>query len=397
MTTLVNYARPVNSWASAGFPTVAVVGGGQLARMMHPAAVGLGVALRVLAVRGDDSAALAIPQVTLGEHTDGAAVAALAADASVVTFDHEHVPQPVLADLADAGVVLRPGPTALLHAQDKIIMRRRLAQIGVDLPAWAVAMSGQDVTSFAATHGWPVVVKLPRGGYDGKGVRVVQRTELTRLDGWFAEFPDGLLVEERVEFSRELAALVARSPSGQTAAWPVVETVQRGGVCDTVIAPAPGLSPDGNATATAVALRIAGELDVTGVLAVEMFQSGDGRFLVNELAMRPHNSGHWSIDSAVTSQFEQHLRAVLDLPLGDPAPRAPWAVMCNVLGRQHPDLYRSYRHVMARDPAIKLHLYGKEVRAGRKVGHVTAYGENLAEVAARARHAADFIMGVVDV
>jgi 5-(carboxyamino)imidazole ribonucleotide synthase len=211
---------------------------------------------------------------------------------------------------------------------------------------------------------------------------------------------DGLLAEEKVDFVRELAMLVVRSPSGQAGAWPVVETVQTDGICTQVLAPAPGLDPQLAAVATAAGLRIAGELGVTGVMAVEMFevtdpQTGDPAYLVNELAMRPHNSGHWTIDGAVTSQFEQHLRAVLDLPLGDTSPRAPWTVMGNVLGGDHPQLYPTYRHLLARDPGLKIHLYGKGVRPGRKIGHVNVSGSDLDDLRARASHASDFLQGVI--
>jgi 5-(carboxyamino)imidazole ribonucleotide synthase len=217
---------------------------------------------------------------------------------------------------------------------------------------------------------------------------------------WLGRLGPGevLLAEQRVRFRRELAVLVARSPMGQASAWPVVETVQEDGICTEVIAPAPDLSPELAARATAAALRIAGELDVTGVMAVELFEVADGEepaFVVNELAMRPHNSGHWTIDGSVTSQFEQHLRAVLDLPLGDPKPRARWTVMANVLGGDYPELYSAYRHLLARDPELKVHLYGKTVRPGRKIGHVTLTGDDLADLRERARHAADFLRGVV--
>jgi 5-(carboxyamino)imidazole ribonucleotide synthase len=205
-----------------------------------------------------------------------------------------------------------------------------------------------------------------------------------------------VLAEEAVDFARELAANVVRSPHGQAVAYPVVESVQVDGVCDTVIAPAPGLAPELALAAQRLALRIAKELGVTGHLAVELFETRDGRVLVNELAMRPHNSGHWTQDGAVTSQFANHVRAVLDLPLGDPRPRAPWTVMTNVLGGDYPDLYPAFLHCMARDPGLKIHMYGKDVKPGRKVGHVTAYGEDLAEVRERARHAADYLRGVID-
>ena len=379
----------------SGFPVVAVVGGGQLARMMQPAAVALGIRLRVLSTSPDDAAAQVVPDTRVGRHTDLQALRALGDRAAVVTFDHEHVPTEHLHSLERQGVVVRPGPGALVNAQDKLEMRRRLTALGVPCPRWAPVRDESELAAFAEDVGWPVVLKTPRGGYDGKGVLPVASPH--EAAGWLRRAGgEPLLAEERVDYRRELATLVARSPSGQAAAWPVVESVQVGGVCDEVIAPAPGLDAETSAAATAEALRIAGELGVTGVLAVESFETADRGVLVNELAMRPHNSGHWTIDGSVTSQFEQHLRAVLDLPLGMTGTRARWTVMANVLGGDHPDLYRSYLHVMARDPGVRVHLYGKEVRPGRKVGHVTVYGDDLDDVRARARHAADFIRGVID-
>jgi 5-(carboxyamino)imidazole ribonucleotide synthase len=372
-----------------------MVGGGQLARMTQPAAVALGVHLRVLAEAADSSAAQVVPDAPVGDHRDAAAVTAFAAGSDVLTFDHEHVPTDLLRALEADGVAVRPGPGALVHAQDKAVMRTRLAALGLPQPRWRVVTDADALSAFAAEVGLPLVLKTPRGGYDGKGVLVVR--DLADAQPWLARAAGtGLLAEEFVPYRRELAALVARSPSGQAAAWPVVETVQVDGVCREVVAPAPGLAEELALAATGVALRVAGELGVVGVLAVEMFETDDGRVLVNELAMRPHNSGHWTIDGAVTSQFEQHLRAVLDLPLGDPRPRAPWSVMVNVLGGAYEDLYRSYLHVMARDPGVKVHLYGKAVRPGRKVGHVTVVGDDLDDCRARARHAADFITGLID-
>ncbi len=389
--------HPSRPPSAGGFPTVAVVGGGQLARMMQQAAIGLGVRLRLLATDPDDSAAQVIADTRLGHHTDMAAVRAAAEGVAVLTFDHEHVPPDLLRELELAGVTVAPPAAALVHAQDKLVMRERLTALGIGCPRWSRVRSGAEVEAFAADVGWPVVLKTPRGGYDGKGVAVLRAVDdIAAVDDWFTSFPQGVLVEEMVDFTRELAVLVARSASGQAAAWQVVQTVQVDGVCDEVLAPAPGLSPELAAAATRDALRIAGELGVTGVMAVEGFQTPDGRFLVNELAMRPHNSGHWTIDGSSTSQFEQHLRAVLDLPLGDVRARSRWTVMANVLGGAHEDLYRSYLHVMAHDPAIKVHLYGKGVRPGRKVGHVTACGDDLEQVRARARHAADFIKGGID-
>lgn len=370
---------------------VGVIGGGQLARMMISPAIELGIDLRVLAEIEGSSAAIAATAV--GDYRDAATVLAFARDVDVVTFDHEHVPQPVLAELVAAGIPVRPGPAALAVAQDKLHMRARLSALGVPVPAWAAVHDAFELGDFLDLHGGSAVVKTPRGGYDGKGVRVVRSAD--GADDWFAAIDEhatggALLVEELVGFTRELAQLVARRPSGDVAGWALVETVQRDGVCAEVFAPAPG----GDALAAAareVATSIATGLDVTGVLAVELFETVDGRLLVNELAMRPHNSGHWTIDGAVTSQFEQHLRAVLDLPLGDPAPLAPWSVMVNVLGgpagETMPDRYAS---ALAGEPGVKFHSYGKESRPGRKVGHLTAIGDDLDDVRARARAAAGF-------
>ena len=384
---------PPGAQALVGPPVVGIVGAGQLARMTAAAAAPLGIRLRVLATAPDESAAQVIPDAAIGDHRDARAVTEFAAGCDVLTFDHEHVPTELLEKLVANGVVVRPGPAALVHAQDKTVMRRRLTALGIPCPRWQVVDDLSDLARFIAEVGAPVVVKTPRGGYDGKGVLVVQQAG--EAADWLQRSGGGLLAEQRVDFVRELAVLVARSPIGQAAAWPVVESVQVDGVCREVVAPAPGLDDELAAEATRIGLQLAGELGVVGVLAVELFQTADG-VLVNELAMRPHNSGHWTIDGAVTSQFEQHLRAVLDLPLGDPRPRSRWSVMVNVLGGDHPDLYRAFLHVMARDPGVKVHLYGKPVRPGRKVGHVTVCGDDLDDCRARARHAADFLTGLID-
>jgi 5-(carboxyamino)imidazole ribonucleotide synthase len=364
--------------------TVGVIGAGQLARMMIPPAVELGIELRVLAASEGESARQAV--TAIGGHADAEAVAAFARDVDVVTFDHEHVPQEVLRSLQ--GVAVRPGADALRFAQDKLAMRRRLTELGLPVPDWAEVSTVDELQAFLDAHDGAAVVKTPRGGYDGKGVRLV------RVAGEAADwFGDGLLlVEELVEFRRELAALVARRPNGDIAAWPVVETVQRDGVCVEVLAPAPDADERLQEVATEVAATIARELDVTGVLAVELFETTDQRILVNELAMRPHNSGHWTIDGAATSQFEQHLRAVLDLPLGPTEPRAPWTIMINVLGGVD-DVTARFEAAWADQPGVKLHFYGKGARPGRKVGHVTAWGDDLEETVFRARAAAAFFQG----
>jgi len=371
---------------------VGVVGGGQLARMMIAPAVELGVELRVLAEEEGMAASLAATAV--GDYRDADTVLAFARDVDVLTFDHEHVPQPVLAALVDAGVAVHPGPDALRYAQDKLLMRARLQELGMPQPDWAAVSDADELQAFLDDHGGRAVVKTPRGGYDGKGVRVVSAG--TEADDWFATLAEDahggqLLVEELVDFSRELAQQVARRPSGQVRAYPVVETVQRGGVCAEVIAPAPHSSDRLQQVAASIGVGIAEGLGVTGMLAVELFETTDERLLVNELAMRPHNSGHWSQEGAVTGQFEQHLRAVLDLPLGDPTPVADWTVMVNILGGPaEGPLDARFAAAMAEHPAAKVHTYGKAPRPGRKVGHVNVTGDDLDDVAYQARAAAAF-------
>lgn len=384
-------------------PIVGVIGGGQLARMMAPVASELGIELRVLAESPEVCAAAVVPRAPVGDYTDLAALREFSRGVDVVTFDHEHVPTEHLRALLADGVSVQPGPGALIHAQDKIEMRRAVDRLGLPNPRWAAVASPAELRSFGEEAGWPVVLKTPRGGYDGKGVMLVGADEVDSAEvaGWFerardAGWTDGaLLAEEKVDFSRELSALVARRPSGQIAAWDVAESIQVNSVCDEVIVPAPGLPEDTANAASDAARRIAEELEVTGVMAAELFETpgrGPG-FLINELAMRPHNSGHWTQDGSVTSQFEQHLRAVLDLPLGSTERVAPASVMKNFLGGSNPNLFAAYPSVMAEFPRAKIHTYGKSVRQGRKVGHVNVTGaEDEVELLRRiARGAADGI------
>ncbi|MCG5218334.1 5-(carboxyamino)imidazole ribonucleotide synthase [Streptosporangium sp. KLBMP 9127] len=372
-------------------PVVGIIGAGQLARMTQQAAIALGIELRLLASSPEESAARVISDVRLGDHRDLSDLRDLAKGCDAITFDHEHVPTGHIEALAADGHAVHPGAGALVHAQDKAVMRERLTAIGAPCPAWRRVESAAEIEAFGAEHGWPVVLKAVRGGYDGRGVWVCPSAEaLPALADEVLGSGVPLMAEAFVPFERELAVLVARSPHRQGVSYPVVETVQRDGICVEVLAPAPGLDPEQAAVAQRIALTIANELDVTGLLAVEMFQTASG-LLVNELAMRPHNSGHWTIEGARTSQFEQHLRAVLDLPLGAPTMTAPVVVMANVLGGDDPDVYARYEHVMAHDPGIKVHFYGKDVRPGRKIGHVTALGDDLETVRARARHAATYL------
>ncbi|KQX06373.1 MULTISPECIES: 5-(carboxyamino)imidazole ribonucleotide synthase [unclassified Leifsonia] len=368
---------------------VGVIGAGQLARMMIPAAVELGIELRVLAEADGMSAALAA--VGVGDYRDREAVLAFADTVDVLTFDHEHVPQEILRELVQRGVAVHPGPDALLYAQDKLLMREKLAELGLPIPDWARVENAEQLAAFLADHGGRAVVKTPRGGYDGKGVRVVRGAD--EAEDWFSALADGdaLLVEELVDFSRELAQQVARRPSGEIVSWPLVETVQTDGVCTEVIAPAPHSAGRLADLATQIAVTVAEGIGVTGALAVELFQTTDGRLLVNELAMRPHNSGHWSMDGSTTGQFEQHLRAVLDLPLGSTDTHGEWSVMVNILGGPaEGSLADRYANAMEQHPSVKVHNYGKAPRPGRKVGHVTAVGADLDDATYQARAAAAY-------
>jgi 5-(carboxyamino)imidazole ribonucleotide synthase len=381
-------------------PLVAMVGGGQLARMTHQAAIALGQNLRVLATAADEPAAQVTPNVVIGSHTDLEDLRRVAAGADVLTFDHEHVPTELLEKLVAEGVNVAPPPHALVHAQDKLVMRRRLEELGAAVPRYAGIDNLDDLDAFARRLDAPIVVKAVRGGYDGRGVALARDLAHAReIAGGYLASGVPVLVEERVELRRELSALVARSPFGQGAAWPVVETVQRDGICVQVIAPAPMLPDAVAAEAQQLALRVAAELGVVGLLAVELFETRDGALLVNELAMRPHNSGHWTMDGARTSQFEQHLRAVLDYPLGDTDAIVPVTVMANVLGAaQQPAMTLDERlhHLYARMPEARVHLYGKGERPGRKIGHLNFLGtdsdqENLTKLRERAELAAHWL------
>ncbi|HUC27611.1 MAG TPA: 5-(carboxyamino)imidazole ribonucleotide synthase [Streptosporangiaceae bacterium] len=383
----MNHQQTHQNHAAGRPPVVGMVGAGQLARMTAAAAIGLGIRFRVLAAAPDESAAQ-VADTMLGDYRSTDDLMTFAAGCDVITFDHEHVPQAQVRALEQAGHVVWPSAAALRFTQDKLEMRSRLTQLGVPCPKFEPADSVADVVAFAGRTGWPVVLKAVAGGYDGRGV-------------WVCEDPAAaaevlshglpLLVEEYVPFERELAILVARSPSGHGVVYPVVQSVQRDGICVEVLAPAPRLSAETAVAAQRLGLELARDLDVIGLLAVELFETRRGGLLVNELAMRPHNTGHWTIEGARTSQFEQHLRAVLNWPLGSPAMAAPAAVMANVLGGTDPDLHGKLNHVMAADTALKVQLYGKPVRPGRKVGHVTALGGDLASLRDRAARAANYL------
>jgi 5-(carboxyamino)imidazole ribonucleotide synthase len=374
---------------------VGVIGGGQLARMMTVPAINLGFEIRVLAESKDSSASLAT--TTVGDYTDLKTVLDFAEGVDVITFDHEHVPLEILEALESQGKSVQPPSRALAHAQNKLVMRKALTKIGAPNPNWRAVSSKEQLDEFIAEFGPEVIVKTPIGGYDGKGVRVVKNS--SEVSDWLEpkslEALGGeLLAEEKVLFLRELAQLSARNPSGEFKAWPVVETRQKDGVCSEVLAPAPNVSKELAIESMKIAELISSSLEVTGNLAVEMFETQDGRLLVNELAMRPHNSGHFSIEGATTSQFEQHLRAVLDLPLGDTS-MEQMAVMVNLLGVSNDrDFIENYEQVMKAFPGAKIHAYGKSPRVGRKLGHITVVGKSLDSALATANAARSAVLGL---
>ncbi len=392
---------------------VGIVGGGQLARMMHQASIGLGLRVSVLAEGPDVSAAQVAHDVTVGDFTDAETLARFAQGVDVVTFDHEHVPTALLEGLVAQGLPVHPHPAALIHAQDKAVMRAKLANHAAQVPRHRVVATPAELAAFGDEIGWPVIAKTTRGGYDGKGVWKIDDPAgceepflaLTRAQGpteASSSQPGAdqagaptvqILAEEYIGFVRELSAIVARSPHGQAVAYPISESLQVDGICVETTTPAPGLGEAQALECQRLALQIAAELDVTGILTVELMEHPDGHVVVNELAMRPHNTGHWTIDGAHTSQFENHLRAVCDLPLGLPDARANWTVMRNVLGGSRTDLVAGLEAVLARDPSLKVHLYGKAVLPGRKVGHITAYGDDLEDVRRRAREGAAYLRG----
>ena len=392
-----------------GIRTIGVVGGGQLARMMAPAAAALGLNLKLLAEAPGSSAAQVIADVTVGDYADAGVLGAFASGCDAITFDHEHVPTDLLRDLKASGVLVRPGPDALEHAQDKAVMRARLTALGLPCPRWRVVDSAADLVAFGRETGWPVIAKLSRGGYDGKGVFKIESDADANVPFAALEGPLGpteresatsasgprpvILAEEFIDFTRELSVIVARGADGRCLAYPVTETVQADGICRETTTPAPALSAERADTLQALGIAAASELGVVGLLAVELMELADGSVVVNELAMRPHNTGHWAIDGARTSQFENHLRAVAGLPLGPTDATAAVAVMSNILGGSRDDLVGGLADVLAADPALRVQLYGKAVKPGRKVGHVTALGDDLATVAGRARAASEALEG----
>ena len=350
--------------------------------MVAPATA-LGVNLILFAQSADDSGAQ-ITHHIIGDYNDLESLKSFAAQCDVVTFEHELVPLSVIKGLEASGVRIYPPSTAFLYSQDKAEMRAKLQSFPA--PAWKVVTSTQEVDQY------PLIAKAISGGYDGRGVwKINSQDELAEV----LKTTPRLLIEELISFDSEIAVMVARSPHGQATSWAPTETIQEDGICTLTITPAQSVAPEIAEQAQKLALDIAQEVGVIGVMAVEMFVKGEHLY-INELAMRPHNSGHWTIDASRTSQFEQHLRAILDLPLGDPAMTHDFAVMGNILGGEKTDMYRPYLHLMARNPDIKFHQYKKEVRIGRKIGHVTAVGSDLLQLTTDVKHARDYMSGEID-
>jgi 5-(carboxyamino)imidazole ribonucleotide synthase len=360
--------------------------------MAAEAASALGLSVAVLAERPDDAACAVAAEVLLGSPLVEADLRALAARADVVTFDHEQVDLSILRALSAEGVVIRPGLATLEMAVDKAHMRAVLVAAGVPVPAHLVLDAGPagevppsgEIEEFAREHGWPLVLKTARGGYDGKGVWIVN--DMAEVAAVAASLVGRLLVEEMVPLTAELAVMVARRPSGETVIWPAVETAQVDGVCREVLVPG-RLPPDVVERARALGQQVAEIAGAVGVLAVEIFWSG-GVLMVNEIAARPHNSGHWTIEGAVTSQFENHLRAVLDLPLGSAAPQHAQVASVNIFGGATGEDPLALLPGGLAIEGAHIHLYGKGARPGRKLGHVTVCGDDTEEVRERAWAAA---------
>ena len=365
------------------FPTVGIIGAGQLARMTVAPAAALGINLLLFASDKEDSAAQIAPHI-VGDFRSLSELQDFAKKCDVITFEHELVPLSVIKGLESAGIKVFPTSDSFLYSQNKAEMRKKLSKY--PSPNWKVISDESEAFDF------PLIAKTISGGYDGRGVwKLNNIDDLNELMNEHNQ----LLIEELIDFDFEIAVMVARSAHGQANSWTPTQTVQEDGICTSTITPAPKISAEMAETAQLMALSIASDISLVGVMAVEMFVKGDQLF-INELALRPHNSGHWTIEGSKTSQFEQHLRAILDLPLGDPAMVAPFAVMGNILGGEKTDMYRPYLHLMARNPELKFHQYKKEIRIGRKVGHLTAVGENLLELTELVAHARDYMSGEID-
>jgi 5-(carboxyamino)imidazole ribonucleotide synthase len=363
---------------------VAIVGAGQLARMLATSAVQMGVRVRCLAGRADDPAA-SIGESVVGREDDPESLAKLVDGMGVLTFEHEWAPLGVLARHVPESVVIRPSLACMQTIADKAVQRARLTELGLPQPPHVVCASEAELRAFFRDAG-RVVIKRRRGGYDGYGVALPETTD-EALVAWDKFGREDALVEAFVPFVRELSVLVVRSPSHGSLCYDVCESINANGRCEFVVAPAridPGVADE----ARAIAMAAVDGLGGIGVFAVELFEQGGGSLSINELAPRVHNTGHWTIEGAHTSQFENHVRAVLGWPLGDTGMCAPVVAMANVLGTRSGDASGLDLASALVQPRVAVHLYGKrELRPGRKLGHVTAWGTGVDDVLERSRKA----------
>lgn len=385
-------AEPPRREALAYPARVAILGGGQLARMLAEAGSHLGIEVAVLEHEARSPAGRIAVQEVVGGWSDTPQLLALADGSLVVTLENEFVDAGALLWLEKRGVPVFPTSRTLTLVQDKLAQVRFVRDVGLKTPEFAQVETPQDVIAAGERWGWPVMLKARRNGYDGYGNVTVRSAEEAEAACAKLGFPEReLMVEAWVPFARELAVMVARGQSGECVTYPVVETIQRNHICHVVRAPA-AVSETVRAQAIESARRTVAAVGGIGIYGVEMFETEDGQVLFNEMAPRVHNSGHYTIEGCVTSQFENHLRAVLGFPLGDPSMVAPTAVMVNLLGkRTGPARADGLAQALA-IPGAHVHIYGKlQSRLGRKMGHVTALGPTLAEAEAKARAAADAI------
>ncbi|MCG8348508.1 MAG: 5-(carboxyamino)imidazole ribonucleotide synthase [Chloroflexales bacterium] len=368
-----------------------ILGGGQLAQMLTQAAISLGIET-VIFERGADSPAGRLTQHEIvGPWADEAALTTFAERCNLVTLENEFVDATVLRRLEESGLPVYPGSATLAVIQDKLFQKQRITSAGLAAPRFRAVATPAEVAAVAEEYGWPLLLKARREGYDGYG-NATLRTSVDIASAWerLSRHDRELLAEAFVPFARELAVMVVRRRDGETRTYPVVETVQHNHICHIVRAPAP--VPDHiTAQATELAQRAVEAVAGVGIFGVELFLLDDGTVLYNEMAPRPHNSGHYTIEACVTSQFENHLRAVSGWPLGSVDMRAP-AAMVNILGQRNGPARNDNLGAALAVPGAHLHIYGKrEVRVGRKMGHVTALGATLEEAEAIAQRAAEFV------